>query len=120
MRDGEEGPEEGVERGDKAPFTRAVVQGPSSSCAAQDLEPLYGFNEEIGNQTSLFGGVSTSMLTLFVCVTEGCGIDIVRPIVSETPTLAVFWLVFVFVTTFGVLIVIFLVLQISGFILVAP
>lgn len=43
------------------------------------------------------------MLTLFVCLTEGCGIDIIHPIVLRTPLLITFWAIFVFFTTFGLL-----------------
>merc|ERR1719230_2104623 len=68
-----------------------------------ETEPFYFFNPEIGTQSSLFGGVSTTMLTLFVCLTEGCGVEVVHPIVTATPVLSLFWLIFIFITTFGVL-----------------
>lgn len=66
-------------------------------------EAFYAFNPEIGDQMSLFGSVDKSMLTLFVCLTEGCGIDIIHPIVLKTPILITFWAIFVFFTTFGLL-----------------
>merc|ERR1711972_671155 len=42
-------------------------------------------------------------MTLFVCLTEGCGVEIIHPTVRRVPALACFWLVFVLVTTFGIL-----------------
>merc|ERR1712093_380398 len=60
-------------------------------------------NPEIGDQGKLFGSVESTMLTLFVCLTEGCGVDIIHPTVRRTPELVIFWLLFVLVTTFGVL-----------------
>jgi len=63
----------------------------------------YAFNEEIGDQGSLFGSVSKTMLTLFVCLTEGCGIEVIHPTVLQTPLLGGFWMVFVLVTMLGVL-----------------
>merc|ERR1712072_692743 len=58
---------------------------------------------ESGDQSSLFGSVDRTMLTLFVCLTEGCGLDVLQPTALRSPGLTVFWLIFVFVTTFGVL-----------------
>lgn len=66
-------------------------------------EHFYWFNPEIGDQGSLFGGVDRTMLTLFVCLTDGCGIDVVHPTVLRTPWLIGFWITFVFLTTFGLL-----------------
>ena len=73
---------------------------------AQDAdtgESVYFFDEAIGTQESLFGSVDKSMLTLFVCFTEGCGMDVARITISNSPGLGMFWLIFVFVTTFGLL-----------------
>merc|ERR1719262_992056 len=38
-----------------------------------------------------------------ICLTEGCGVDVVLQTVFVTPHLAAFWALFVLVTTFGVL-----------------
>eukprot|EP00746_Dinoflagellata_sp_MGD_P039380 gnl/MRDRNA2_/MRDRNA2_19496_c0_seq2.p1 gnl/MRDRNA2_/MRDRNA2_19496_c0~~gnl/MRDRNA2_/MRDRNA2_19496_c0_seq2.p1 ORF type:complete len:260 (+),score=36.58 gnl/MRDRNA2_/MRDRNA2_19496_c0_seq2:248-1027(+) len=43
------------------------------------------------------------MLTLFVCLMEGCGEGIIRPVVLATPELIAFWLLFTFLTTLGLL-----------------
>eukprot|EP00746_Dinoflagellata_sp_MGD_P149748 gnl/MRDRNA2_/MRDRNA2_81738_c0_seq2.p1 gnl/MRDRNA2_/MRDRNA2_81738_c0~~gnl/MRDRNA2_/MRDRNA2_81738_c0_seq2.p1 ORF type:complete len:574 (+),score=89.42 gnl/MRDRNA2_/MRDRNA2_81738_c0_seq2:120-1724(+) len=65
----------------------------------------YEFNEDItfGDDTRLFGSVDKTMLTLFVCLTEGCGMDIIHPTVMESPALFFFWATFVFFTTYGLL-----------------
>jgi len=63
----------------------------------------YAFNEEIGDQGSLFGSVPNTMITLFVCLTEGCGLEVAGPTILRTPILAGFWMAFVLVTTLGVL-----------------
>jgi hypothetical protein len=70
-----------------------------------DGEPEFGyiFNEEIGNQTTLFGSIPRTTLTLFVCLSEGCGMDVVHPTVRQTPFLSIFWLFFLLLATFGVL-----------------
>merc|ERR1712224_552123 len=57
----------------------------------------------IGNQEILFGSVERSMLTLFVCLTEGCGIEVVHPTTRKSPELMIFWGTFVFLTTYGML-----------------
>lgn len=69
---------------------------PDESC------DLYTFGS-VGTQHSLFGTLSSTMLTLFLCLTEGCGMDIVKPIVSRSPAMCIFWLIFTFSTTFGLL-----------------
>jgi hypothetical protein len=74
-----------------------------SESGSGNPQHFFAFNEEIGDQKILFGSISTTMLTLFVCLTEGCGIDVIHPTVRASPTLAVFWILFAFVTTFGVL-----------------
>lgn len=63
----------------------------------------FRLNPEIGSQKLLFGAVDRSMLTLFVCLTEGCGIDIVHPLTLEMPILFVFWVLFIFSATYGLL-----------------
>eukprot|EP00746_Dinoflagellata_sp_MGD_P157617 gnl/MRDRNA2_/MRDRNA2_86264_c0_seq1.p1 gnl/MRDRNA2_/MRDRNA2_86264_c0~~gnl/MRDRNA2_/MRDRNA2_86264_c0_seq1.p1 ORF type:complete len:634 (+),score=95.79 gnl/MRDRNA2_/MRDRNA2_86264_c0_seq1:120-2021(+) len=63
----------------------------------------YVFNEEIGSQNELFGTIDRTMLTLFICTTEGCGMDVIKPMVTETPWLAVYWGLFMFITSFGIL-----------------
>jgi len=71
-------------------------------CTA-DNRPYYIFNPEIGDQRILFGRVDNSMLTLFICLTEGCGMEVIRPIVLKTPLMVFFWIGFVLITTFGLL-----------------
>eukprot|EP00746_Dinoflagellata_sp_MGD_P078230 gnl/MRDRNA2_/MRDRNA2_31300_c0_seq1.p1 gnl/MRDRNA2_/MRDRNA2_31300_c0~~gnl/MRDRNA2_/MRDRNA2_31300_c0_seq1.p1 ORF type:complete len:792 (+),score=129.08 gnl/MRDRNA2_/MRDRNA2_31300_c0_seq1:89-2464(+) len=63
----------------------------------------YEFNEDVGDAFTLFGTVDRSMLTLFVCLTEGCGLDIVHPTVREAPLMIAFWAIFIFFTTYGLL-----------------
>jgi voltage-gated sodium channel len=65
----------------------------------------YEFNSDVtfGDDTRLFGSVDRTMLTLFVCLTEGCGMDIIHPTVMESPALFIFWAAFVFFTTYGLL-----------------
>mmetsp|Transcript_10241 Transcript_10241/g.21692 ORF Transcript_10241/g.21692 Transcript_10241/m.21692 type:complete len:560 (-) Transcript_10241:58-1737(-) len=80
------------------------VQEYETCPAGDDPEFLYKMiNEDVGTQKSLFGSLNLSMLSLFMCLTEGCGLDVVHPTVRKSPYLAVFWLLFVLTTTFGVL-----------------
>lgn len=92
-------------------FARQMI-GDASDCTDEEVDafdcdaqmkPLYKFNREIGDQTTLFGGVDLAMLTLFVCLTEGCGIDIVHPTTLISPALILFWGIFIFFTTYGLL-----------------
>ena len=64
------------------PWRAPARAGPRGRAAGH----RYLFNEEIGDQAILFGSVERSMLTLFVCLTEGCGMDIVRPMAVVTPS----------------------------------
>eukprot|EP00746_Dinoflagellata_sp_MGD_P137785 gnl/MRDRNA2_/MRDRNA2_71543_c0_seq1.p1 gnl/MRDRNA2_/MRDRNA2_71543_c0~~gnl/MRDRNA2_/MRDRNA2_71543_c0_seq1.p1 ORF type:complete len:677 (+),score=130.61 gnl/MRDRNA2_/MRDRNA2_71543_c0_seq1:192-2033(+) len=64
---------------------------------------IYQWEDDIGNQKTLFGTVPISMLTLFVCLTEGCALDVVRPMIVETPMVMLYWYLFMFTTTFGIL-----------------
>merc|ERR1712118_75273 len=68
-------------------------------CGAATFE----FSEEVGNQNELFGSIDRTMLTLFVCSTELCGQKVLGPIVVKSPALVVFYLIFTFMTTFGIL-----------------
>lgn len=65
----------------------------------------YEFSDDItfGDDTRLFGSLDKTMLTLFVCLTEGCGMDIVHPSVVASPALIIFWSMFIFFTTYGLL-----------------
>eukprot|EP00746_Dinoflagellata_sp_MGD_P149747 gnl/MRDRNA2_/MRDRNA2_81738_c0_seq1.p1 gnl/MRDRNA2_/MRDRNA2_81738_c0~~gnl/MRDRNA2_/MRDRNA2_81738_c0_seq1.p1 ORF type:complete len:534 (+),score=100.96 gnl/MRDRNA2_/MRDRNA2_81738_c0_seq1:120-1604(+) len=65
----------------------------------------YVFNDDVtlGDDKRLFGSVDKTMLTLFVCLTEGCGMDVIHPTVLESPALIIFWATFVFFTTYGLL-----------------
>merc|ERR1719453_2103464 len=51
----------------------------------------------------LFGSVDRTMLTLYVCITEGCSMDVVKPMVYKTPWVAAYWFLFIFITSFGIL-----------------
>merc|ERR1719217_1690685 len=42
------------------------------------------------------------MTTLYMCVFEGCGFDIIRPMILKTPYLLLYWYVFIFLTAFGI------------------
>jgi len=63
----------------------------------------YSFSSEVGSQYDLFGTIDRAMLTLYLCTAEGCGMDIIRPMVKETPWVAVYWGLFMFITSFGIL-----------------
>eukprot|EP00746_Dinoflagellata_sp_MGD_P009198 gnl/MRDRNA2_/MRDRNA2_118600_c0_seq1.p1 gnl/MRDRNA2_/MRDRNA2_118600_c0~~gnl/MRDRNA2_/MRDRNA2_118600_c0_seq1.p1 ORF type:complete len:780 (+),score=138.07 gnl/MRDRNA2_/MRDRNA2_118600_c0_seq1:78-2417(+) len=56
-----------------------------------------------GSQAKLFHSVDRTMLTLFICLTEGCGASVIEPIVLKRPILIAFFLLFTFVTTLGLL-----------------
>eukprot|EP00747_Dinoflagellata_sp_TGD_P083169 gnl/TRDRNA2_/TRDRNA2_161990_c0_seq1.p1 gnl/TRDRNA2_/TRDRNA2_161990_c0~~gnl/TRDRNA2_/TRDRNA2_161990_c0_seq1.p1 ORF type:complete len:618 (-),score=115.26 gnl/TRDRNA2_/TRDRNA2_161990_c0_seq1:131-1984(-) len=90
-------------------FARQII-GTANNCEDHEADvcdatssPFYEFNPEIGDQFTQFGSIDRTMLTLFVCLTEGCGIDILHPIVRATPWLVFFWVFFIGFTTFGVL-----------------
>lgn len=91
-------------------FMRTAVGDEDTCVAGRDppdcsvkTAPYYSINPDIGDQYSMFGRVDVTMLTLFFCITEGCGMEIVRPLVTETPLLICFWIPFIFFTTFGML-----------------
>eukprot|EP00746_Dinoflagellata_sp_MGD_P020836 gnl/MRDRNA2_/MRDRNA2_148556_c0_seq1.p1 gnl/MRDRNA2_/MRDRNA2_148556_c0~~gnl/MRDRNA2_/MRDRNA2_148556_c0_seq1.p1 ORF type:complete len:615 (+),score=129.25 gnl/MRDRNA2_/MRDRNA2_148556_c0_seq1:103-1947(+) len=50
-----------------------------------------------------FVTVPRSLLTLWLCLTEGCGDGIIKPMVLKSPQLMLFWIVFVFIGSFGML-----------------
>lgn len=75
-------------------FVRQVWGGPGSD---------FVFNPEIGDNMILFGRVDHTMLTLFFCLTEGCGMEVIRPTVMVAPLMMFFWVPFIFFTTFGLL-----------------
>lgn len=86
-------------------FVQQII-GEAHECPDQQPDcgrAKYEFDEEVGNQASLFGSVDRSMLTLFICLAEGCGFLIMQPMVLKTPILIVFYLIFIFVTTLGIL-----------------
>jgi len=65
--------------------------------------PSYTFGEGFPDQKQLFGTVGRSMLTLFVCFSEGCGMDIIWPMSLATPWVMVFWYLFIMVTAWGIM-----------------
>lgn len=77
-------------------------EGSDGTCSGES-DFFYEFNPDIGDQGSLFGGIDKTMLTLFCCITEGCGMEIIRPTVTTTPSLVMLWLPFIGLTAYGVL-----------------
>lgn len=68
--------------------------------SADNCQDTYDFGTT-GNQFTLFGSLDRAMLTLYICVTDGCGSDIVYKMVYKTPWVMAFWYSFVFITSFG-------------------
>jgi voltage-gated sodium channel len=64
--------------------------------------PAYYQFEEF-TQEELFGTLANSMATLYMCMFEGCGFDIIRPMILKAPLVMVFWYLFIFLTSFGIL-----------------
>lgn len=64
---------------------------------------MFTFTEEIGTQEYLFGSLDRTMLTLYICITDGCGQKIVQPTVTKAPYLCLYWFLFILLTTLGVL-----------------
>lgn len=92
-------------------FARTTI-GSSFTCSDNDgkcqqnspsAEPSYAFNPDIGDQVSLFGSVDKTMVTLFCCLIEGCGVTIIQPVSIQTPVLFLYFFLFTGFTTFGVL-----------------
>eukprot|EP00746_Dinoflagellata_sp_MGD_P140398 gnl/MRDRNA2_/MRDRNA2_73652_c0_seq1.p1 gnl/MRDRNA2_/MRDRNA2_73652_c0~~gnl/MRDRNA2_/MRDRNA2_73652_c0_seq1.p1 ORF type:complete len:665 (-),score=109.54 gnl/MRDRNA2_/MRDRNA2_73652_c0_seq1:42-2036(-) len=77
----------------------AIEDDGEKSCS----DALYEFDSSIGTQASLFGSVDRSMLTLYMCVFEGCGFEIVYPMALTQPWTVVYWYVFIFITSFGIM-----------------
>eukprot|EP00746_Dinoflagellata_sp_MGD_P144906 gnl/MRDRNA2_/MRDRNA2_77607_c0_seq2.p1 gnl/MRDRNA2_/MRDRNA2_77607_c0~~gnl/MRDRNA2_/MRDRNA2_77607_c0_seq2.p1 ORF type:complete len:428 (+),score=66.41 gnl/MRDRNA2_/MRDRNA2_77607_c0_seq2:1-1284(+) len=65
-----------------------------------ECEDTYDFGST-GDQYSLFGTLDRAMLTLYTCVTDGCGFDVVYKMVYKTPWVICYWYLFVFITSFG-------------------
>lgn len=63
-------------------------------------DDVYDFGT-LGDQYTLFGTLDRAMLTLYVCVTDGCGQDIVHKMASKNPWVIIYWYLFVFITCFG-------------------
>lgn len=77
---------------------------PSADKGKDDEEcNIFSFPTGVGTQESLFGSVEKSMMTLYVCLTEGCGFDVVQPMAMTKPWVVVYFYLFTFVTTFGIL-----------------
>jgi len=72
---------------------------------AQDKNCIQSFTfaEGFPTQVELFGTIRRSMLTLFVCFSEGCGMDIIWPMSLAAPWVMMFWHLFVVVTSWGIM-----------------
>jgi voltage-gated sodium channel len=51
----------------------------------------------------LFGKVPKSMMTLFICITDGCVESVIRPMSEANPWFTIYWMVYIFVTMLGLL-----------------
>merc|ERR1719399_2087011 len=51
----------------------------------------------------MFGTVPNGMLTLYTCVTEGCGMNVIKPMVDKNPWTFLYWFLFIFTAGFGLL-----------------
>jgi hypothetical protein len=51
----------------------------------------------------LFGNVPRSMMSLFICITDGCVESIVRPMCEVAPGFVLYWLLYIFVTMLGLM-----------------
>lgn len=69
----------------------------------EDCPDMFTFPDIPVDQNTLFGSVHRTMITLFVCLSEGCAANVIQPIVLKRPEMIIFWMCFVFVTTFGLL-----------------
>lgn len=59
-----------------------------------------------GNQSPWceeFSSVGRAVLTLWLCLTEGCGDGLMKPMILTYPWLILFWLSFIFIGSFGLL-----------------
>lgn len=79
-------------------------EGPENSCPAGQVPwSAFFFNRDVGDTAWLFGNVPRSMMALYVCVVEGCGMDVLYPSTMRSPVLFLVWVPLIFVCTFGVL-----------------
>jgi hypothetical protein len=51
----------------------------------------------------LFGTVPKSMMTLFICITDGCVESVVRPMSESNPWFTIYWMLYIFVTMLGLM-----------------
>merc|ERR1719426_71960 len=51
----------------------------------------------------LFGNVPRSMMSLFICITDGCVESIVGPMREVAPGFVLYWLLYIFVTMLGLM-----------------
>jgi voltage-gated sodium channel len=51
----------------------------------------------------LFGTVPKSMMTLFICITDGCVESVVRPMSEANPWFTIYWMLYIFVTMLGLM-----------------
>ena len=86
---------------------RKVCPGGSEHLSENEMDKcpdVFDFpNYGEGGQEQLFGGVTAAMLTLFICVTQGCGDSVMRPVVTQDPSLVIFFIIFIFLTTYGII-----------------
>lgn len=76
------------------------IESGNQSNAEGGCGDLYDFGT-LGTQYTLFGSLDRAMLTLYTCVTDGCGQDIIYKMVYKTPEAIVYWCFFVFFTSIG-------------------
>merc|ERR1719191_2234858 len=51
----------------------------------------------------LFGTVPKSMMTLFICITDGCVESVIRPMSEANPWFTIYWMLYIFVTMLGLM-----------------
>lgn len=69
----------------------------------ENCTAYYQFDEYFYTQEQLFGTLAKSMSTLYMCLFEGCGFDVIRPMIHTSPITMIYWYLFIFLTSFGIL-----------------
>lgn len=69
----------------------------------EDSDCALGAQYPIGVQYELFGSLQQSMLTLYTCTFDGCGWELMQPMIKKQPLAAGFWYTFIFITSFGIM-----------------
>eukprot|EP00746_Dinoflagellata_sp_MGD_P044411 gnl/MRDRNA2_/MRDRNA2_208375_c0_seq1.p1 gnl/MRDRNA2_/MRDRNA2_208375_c0~~gnl/MRDRNA2_/MRDRNA2_208375_c0_seq1.p1 ORF type:complete len:460 (+),score=59.09 gnl/MRDRNA2_/MRDRNA2_208375_c0_seq1:59-1381(+) len=72
---------------------------PEAPGEPEQCEDAYHFKGV--TQGQLFGSVANTMVTLFICSSEGCGESIVQTLLLQEPVYILFWLPFIFITMLG-------------------